>query len=193
MKRSVDKKIIGFDMDGVIIDHSARKVKLAKNFGFKIKKNQTPSEIIKKLIAPLPVYRDFQHALYDKPATALLSPLMRGVEPTLKKLKKSQIPFFLISRRKEKETAQALLVKHGLWPKYFNEGNTFFVPEPEDKDKKAKELGVTHYFDDEQKVLDALSSVKHKFLFDPIGVFKNPPTPKKYRRIRSWKDVIKLF
>ncbi len=190
-KSQVDKKtiVIGFDMDGVIIDHAQRKVELAKNFGFKIKKSETPSEIIKNMITPLATYQEFQRVLYDAPETALHSPLMPGVKIVLAKIKKLKIPCFLISRRKKEETAIALLIKHGLWPKYFNKQNTFFVLEPEDKEVKAKALGVTHYIDDERKVLDALHSVSNKILFDNLGVFKNPP----YRRIKSWKEVIKLI
>ena len=189
MKRQVDKKIIGFDMDGVIVDHSGRKVVLAKNFGFKIKVKDTPSEIIKNLITPLTTYREFQRVLYDVPETALFSPLMLGVKSVLAKIKKSNIPYYLISRRKKKETAIALLTKHGLWPRYFNNENTFFVLEPKDKEVRAKALGITHYVDDEQNVLGVLHSVPNKILFDHLGVFKNPP----YRRIKSWKELSKLI
>lgn len=176
-------------MDGVIIDHAQRKVDLAKNFGFKIKKSETPSEIIKKLITPLSVYRDFQNVLYNEPKTALFSPLMPGVKTVLTKIQKLKIPYFLISRRKKDETAVALLTKHGLWPKYFNKKNTFFVLEPEDKEIKAKALGITHYIDDEQKVLSMLHSVPNKILFDSLDVFKNPS----YRRIKSWKELSKFI
>src|SRR3989344_1333109 len=199
-KRQENKKIIGFDMDGVIIDHSQRKVDLAKDFGFKIKKTETPSEILKKIITPLSVYRDFQRVLYDGLKTGLFSPLMPGVEPVLAKIKKSKIPYFLISRRKKEEPAIALLTKHGLWPKYFNEQNTFFVLEPEDKEIKAKALGITHYIDDEQKVLDVLRSVPNKILFDPLGVFKNTSPFRKvryknsgYARVKSWKEIHDLL
>ena len=187
-------------MDGVIVDHAQRKVDLAKNFGFKIKKTETPSEIIKKLITPLATYRNFQRVLYDEPKTALFSPLMPGVKVTLTKIQKLKIPYFLISRRKKEETAITLLTKHGLWPKYFNRQNTFFVLEPEDKEIKAKALGITHYIDDEQKVLDVLRSVPNKILFDPLGVFKNTSPFRKvryknsgYARVKSWKEIHDLL
>jgi len=188
-KPQVDNKIIGFDMDGVILDHADRKISLAKDFGFKIKKYQTPSEIIKNLITPLATYREFQRILYDAPETALHSPLMPGVKSVLVKIKSSNIPYYLISRRKKESTAIALLTKHGLWPKYFNKKNTFFVLEPEDKEIKAKALGITHYFDDEQKVLGVLHSVPNKILFDSLGVFKNSG----YARVKSWKEIARLI
>ncbi len=199
-KPQVDNMVIGFDMDGVIIDHAERKVLLAKNFGFKIAKKKTPSEIIKDLITPLATYRKFQRVLYDAPETALHSPLMPGVKSVLAKIKSSNIPYYLISRRKKEETAIALLAKHGLWPKYFNKKNTFFVLEPEDKEIKSKALGITHYIDDEQKVLEVLHSVPNKILFDPLGVFKNPSPFGKvrdknsgYARVKSWKEISKFI
>ena len=188
-RKQEGKKIIGFDMDGVIIDHAQRKVDLAKDFGFKIKKAETSSEIIRNLITPLSVYRDFQRVLYDEPKTSLFSPLMPGVKTVLAQINKSKIPYFLISRRKKEKPAIMLLIKHGLWPKYFNKKNTFFVLEPEDKEIKAKVLGITHYIDDEQKVLDVLHSIPNKIHFDHLDVFKNSP----YRRIKSWKEIAKLI
>lgn len=192
MKHIVDnknRKIIGFDMDGVIIDYTRRKIELAKSLGFKIKKDQTSSEIIKKLISPLSVYRDFQYILYEKPASVFSSPLMPGVKPVLKKLTRSGIPYFLISKRKRPEIARAILVRHGLWPRYFNRKNTFFVAGSKDKETKAKELGITHYIDDEQKVLQELVSVRNKYLFDLSGTFKNTP----YTVISSWKEISGLI
>jgi len=184
-----NKKVIGFDMDGVIIDHSARKVALAKKMGFKIKRQETPSDIIKDLI-PEPEYKKLQFMLYNDPKASLSSSLMSGVKPALSRLQKNGTPFFLISRRQEHGLSKKLLAKHELWPKYFNEENTFFVKEVADKETTAKKLGITHYIDDEQKVLDALVSVKNKFLFDPLEAFKNPP---KYWRIKSWKEILRLI
>lgn len=191
MKPQVDKKVIGFDMDGVIINHIRTKVKLAKQFGVKITPAQTPSEVMKTTM-PLPQYRELQYLLYDHPKIGLLSPLMPGVKKVLAEIQKKKVPYFLISRRQNRTVpsmAIKLLTKHGLWPKYFNEKNTYFVKEIEDKEVEAKKLGITHYFDDEQKVLTALVSVKNKFLFDSLGVFKNTP----HNRITSWKEISEII
>lgn len=191
MKLQVDKKIIGFDMDGVIINHIRTKVKLAKQFGVKITPAQTPSEVMKTTM-PLPQYRELQYLLYDHPKIGLMSPLMPGVKKVLAEIQKKKMPYFLISRRQNRTApnmAIKLLTKHGLWPKYFNGKNTYFVKEIEDKEVEAKKLGITHYFDDEQKVLTALVSVKNKFLFDSLGVFKNTP----HNRITSWKEISEII
>lgn len=191
MKGNVDKKVIGFDMDGVIIDHIPNKVKLAKDLGFDITARQTPSEILRNIM-PTPEYKELQHILYYHPEFGLSAPLMAGVKSVLTKIKQEKIPYFLISRRKNRENpsmAVRLLKKHGLWPEYFNETNTHFVTEIEDKETKAKELGITHYIDDERKVLGALVSVKNKFLFDSLGAFPNS----EYPRLTSWEDISDLL
>jgi len=195
MKHAVDnkvnKKIIGFDMDGVIIDHMPNKVKLAAEFGFNITKEQTPSEILRTLM-PTSQYKELQGILYDHLEVGLSAPLMPGVKEVLVKIKDKKIPYFLISRRKNRENqnmAVKLLTKHGLWPKYFNEKNTYFVREIKDKEIKAKALGITHYIDDERKVLTALVSVKNRFLFDRLGAFPNS----EYTRLTSWKEISRLL
>jgi len=180
--------VMGFDMDGVIIDHSRQKILLAKKAGFNIKRTQTPSELMNSLI-PLPQYRELLNLLYNHPEIGLASPLMPEVKQSLSTIQKKNIPLFLISRRKNGTIAVKLLVKHGLWPKYFNESNTHFVKEVNDKETTAKKLGITHYIDDEQKVLNALISVKNKFLFDALGVFKNSG----HARVESWRDITHLI
>lgn len=190
MKRShVDKKpMIGFDMDGVILDNADSKIKVAKKFGLTIKLKHTPSEILKTLM-PQVIWEEFQNLLYDHPRFAFSTPLMRGARGILDDLEKKNIRYFLISRRKIPEIAIKILAKHSLWPNYFNEQNSFFVIHPKDKDTRAAQLGLTHYIDDELKVINVLSSVPNKFLFDQFNVFK---TADHYTKIKSWSEFKKL-
>lgn len=174
-------------MDGVIIDHSALRIKLASDFGLKLRPEQTPSEIIKTII-PAPILNNVQKLMYNHPQISLSSPLITGVIDALKQIKESGIQYALISRRKDPQIAIKLLQKHAIWPKYLNEKNAFFVLEPEDKNKKALELGITHYIDDEIKILEKLNDVKNKFLFDNFNVFK---TEKRFTRVSSWPELIK--
>ena len=184
----VDKKlIVGFDMDGVILDNADSKIKIAKKFGLTIKLGHTPSEILKTLM-PQVVWEEFQNILYDHLRFAFSNPLMRGTRTTLEELTKKKIPIFLISRRKIPEIAIKILKRHSLWPKYFNDMNSFFVSHPKDKDTTASKLGVTHYIDDELKIINALASVPNKFLFDPVNAFKKADY---YTKIRSWSEFKK--
>lgn len=184
-----DKMVVGFDMDGVILDNADSKVRIAKKHGFDLKLHETPSEIIRAIL-PRVVLEKLQQTLYDSPRIALSTPLMKGVRSILADLDKKNIPIFLISRRKIPEVAVRILKKHLLWPKYFNDKNSFFVNHPEDKNFKAAQLGVTHYIDDELKIINVLSSVKNRFLFDQFDVFKDANN---YMRVKSWAEFKKHF
>ncbi|MDO8575043.1 MAG: hypothetical protein Q7R61_02095 [bacterium] len=199
MGKTNNKKIIGFDLDGVIINHAPAKIKLAKKLGFNLKPKETQSEIIKKIINKSD-YLKFQQALYYDPKIFKETPLMTGAKAGLNAIKKSEMPFVLITRRRKTEETIAVLKHHGLWPKFFNEKNAFFVTEPEDKNIKARELGLTHYVDDETGVLEKLVDVKNLFLFDNLGVFSaiggsayGGKNTYGYTRVESWKELVEYF
>jgi len=182
-------KILGFDMDGVIVDNCPLKVRIAKDLGYKITLTDAPSEIISKILKPEDV-RKLQLALYHNLETSLDAELMPGIVTLLNKIQESQTPFFLISRRLEPNIAVELLKARGIWPKYFNKSNAFFVVEPEDKNIKAKELGATHYVDDETKILAILKDVPNKFLFDNLGVHSHSDA---YTKVASHAELAKYF
>lgn len=187
---NIDKNpIIGFDMDGVIVDNADAKIRLAKVYGFELKLHHTPSEIIKTVL-PQVILEKLQKTLYDSPRFALSTQLMRGAKSILTELTKKRIPIFLISRRKIPEVAIKILKKYSLWPQYFNKNNSFFVLHPEDKNTRAAKLGITHYIDDEMKVLSVLSSVPNKFLFDQFNVFDKADN---YTKIKSWSEFKKYI
>ncbi|MDO8496662.1 MAG: hypothetical protein Q7S43_04425 [bacterium] len=189
-KINVDKKpVIGFDMDGVIVDNADAKIRIAKIHGFELKPHHTPSEIIRTIL-PQVILGKLQKTLYDNPRFVMSTPLMRGVKSILVNLTSRRIPIFLISRRKIPEVAIKILKKNSLWPKYFNKNNSFFVLHPEDKNTRAAQLGITHYIDDETKVLNVLSSVPNKFLFDQFNVFDKAD---QYTKIKSWAEFKKLI
>ena len=180
-----NQKIIGFDMDGVVVDINPLKFKVLKKLGWKLKIANMPVEIITKILTPK-VLESMRGALYFKKAIAMRTKLMPGLCDLLDQLRKVKTQYFLISRRAEPEIAKELLLARGLWPKYFNELNAFFVITPEDKNIKAKELGVTHYVDDETKVLAVLADVPNKFLFDDLNVF---PSSENYTKVSSHKEL----
>ena len=177
---------VGFDMDGVIIDHTLPKIRLAEKYGFSITPEQTPSDILRNIM-PEKIRKEFQHMLYSDSKIALSAPMMRGVKPALREITKRGIPFALITRRRDPAVTIQLLEKHGLWPNFFHEKNTFFVLAPEDKNTKAIELGLTHYLDDELKVLKALTDVENRFLFDKYGVFSEDDL---YKKVFSWQHFL---
>lgn len=189
MKPVDNKKIIGFDLDGVIINHAPTKIRLAREFGFELKPEETHSEIIGKIFNKS-AYLKFQQALYYNPKIFKKTPLMIGARRGLNIIKKSAIPFVLISRRRNPEATIEVLKYYELWPRFFNNDNAFFVVKPEDKNIKAREMGVTHYADDETQILEKLIDVKNRFLFDNIGAFENNSS---YILVKSWKELMNHF
>lgn len=185
-KENGTKKVIGLDMDGVILDHTRMRIRLAKKYGYTLKPVQTPPEVLKKHV-PTPYRQLVKYFLYTHPDVSQKADLIPQIRLALQFFKKSNYPFFLVSRRREVELAVDILKKRGLWPTYFNEKNAFFVTTNEEKNEKAKALGITHYIDDEMRVLAALGSVKNKFLFDPHGALKKGD----YVRVKSWPELLK--
>lgn len=182
----IENKILGFDLDGVIIDFSNLRLKILKEFGFESKLEQTSSDLIRELF-PKEVVSKVSQLIYSDSKIALLPEVMTGAREALEKIKKSGTPYFLISRRKNIEIAKRLLMEKGLWPRFFDEQNTLFVLSPEDKNQKAGELGITHYLDDEIGVLEMLSGVPHRLLFDQFEI-RSEIT--KYPRIFSWQELL---
>src|SRR3989344_5996346 len=122
----VDKKIIGFDMDGVVINNNPLKLEIAQKLGYKLQITQTASEIIRKILVPEDL-KSLQTALYHNLGVSINAGLMPGITNLLSQIKERGSPFYLISRRAAPEIAIEYLKVKGLWPKYFNESNAFFA------------------------------------------------------------------
>ena len=189
ISNGVDKTVIGLDMDGVIVDFSLIKQKIAAEHGFSIALNETPSDIIKNII-PAPALERIKNSLFIDGPHRFSIPLMPGVKDALDEIAKKGVPIVLISRRKRPDVAEEVLRRHGLWPKYFNTDNTFFVREREAKDVVARMHNVTHYIDDEPSIIAVLHSVRNKILFDPFNVYKDADS---YRRCLGWEDTRKFL
>lgn len=184
------RHVVGLDLDGVLVDHTENRMKFARAFGVKLAPWETPSEVMRKKIDG-PTYGKIQWLLYDNPATALTPPLVSGAREGLLYLHENRTPYFLISRRGYPDRAVELLMKHDLWPHYFGPHNAFFVAQKEDKDEKASALGIQAYLDDEASVLEALSSVPQKFLFDPHRAHHEAQGD--FERVFSWPQFIEVL
>lgn len=180
-------KIIGLDLDGVIIDHTENKLAVSRSFGVNLKREETVSDVMDKKIEP-EIYKKIQKMLYNDPAVAYKAALMPGAKEGLAYLTARKFPYFLISRRESRESAVELLKIHGLWPKYFSAVNAFFVKTKKDKEAVSKRLGVTHFIDDQPSVLSEIVSVKNKFLFDHLGVYGG--ADESYVKLDSWPNFL---
>jgi hypothetical protein len=165
---------IGFDMDGVLVDHTEWKIILARRFGYRLTAAQTASDQMRAHVAD--EHRgEIQRMLYQDDTYALAASLTPGARELLTSLRNAGIRCTLISRRRDHDLARLLLEKHHLRPDFFDDTNTHFVSSVQDKADACTRLGVTHYIDDEAGVLSALTSVTHRFLMDPYGVAPDAP------------------
>ncbi len=186
MPISTDEEIIvGFDLDGVIIDHTQNKMLVAARYGITLTPPQTHSEHMSGHFTK-EMYREIKTQLYDSTHEALSAPLMEGAFDTLAKLRESQIPYFLVSLQKNPMHASHLLENRGLWGTYFTPENTFFAQNAEEKYAIAGSLGVTHFIDDEPNILDIMHDIPQRILFDARGLF---PEKRDYVHVRNWTEL----
>jgi len=178
---------IGFDLDGVLIDHSQVKVELAAQRGVRVPQARTNAVFFEKYFEKRETYLALQNELYSDPVVSLRSPLLSGATKTLDALSGAGISFTLVSRRRNSQWSQKVLEHHGLSPKYFDESNTYFVRKPEEKNHVAIRVGITHYIDDEPRILKHLLDVPNRFLMDPYGAF---PPSEEYTSVRSHREFI---
>lgn len=179
--------VLGFDLDGVIIDHFDNKAKVLKKLGFSFKRKDLASDILGKKL-PIDAWRATGNFLYDDMRLALEPRLFDGALRALGFVRASGAKYFLISRRGDPLKGIKLLKKRRLWPDFFNSHNAFFVETIADKNKKAAELCISHYIDDQPSVLKGLKSVKNLFLFDPHNSFGHS---RNYKKISSWNRFLK--
>ncbi len=181
--------VVGFDLDGVIIDHTQNKIRFAARYGVVLTSEQTHSEVMGSYFPP-ELYREIKGQLYESSPEALEAPLMEGAFNTLAAVREAGIPYFLVSLQKNPMHATHLLEERGLWGTCFTPENTFFAGNAEGKHHHAKALGVTHFFDDEPNILQIMESVPHRVLYDPRGLFLEP---KPYVRVSRWDEIADIL
>lgn len=180
-----DKLVVGFDLDGVIIDHTQNKIRVAARYGVHLTPEETHSELMWKSV-PKDIEEEIRNQIYDDTDEALSAPLMEGAFDALARLAELGVPYFLISRRKKPLHAVHLLERRGLWGHFFTPENAYFVGDPAAKNEVAERLGVTHYIDDETRVLKVMNAVPTKILFDRQDLF---PLERTFDRARDWFEL----
>lgn len=175
--------VVGFDLDGVIIDHTENKIKKAKELGYDIKPEETSSQKLKSLISPGD-YRAIQKFIYGK-GTFSASP-MQGALEILNDLRKNY-SLVIISRRmpESRDIALDWLREHDFLKLFKN--HIYFVDSDNEKDDVAKKLKIAAYVDDKLKVLRLLESVPNKILFDPLNCFFIED--ESIKKIKNWQSL----
>ncbi|MEK7118397.1 MAG: hypothetical protein AAB869_02195 [Patescibacteria group bacterium] len=185
MTSQEDNFVAGFDLDGVIIDHTQNKMRIAARYGVTLRPEETHSEHMVKLFSR-ETYHEIQEQMYDDTDEALSAPLMEGAFGAIASLREHEVPYFLISRRKKPIHALHLLERRGLWGEYFTPENTFFVETMESKDPVARDLGITHFVDDERRVLRLMPSIPNRILFDVRDLFEESL---EFTHVKSWSEL----
>ena len=181
------KSALGFDLDGVIIDHTSNKLHKARELGYQLEPHDTASAVMKSRMA-LPHYREVQKHIYG-PQT-ITAPAIEGALETIEKLA-FFCDLYIISRRDitsgMEQSAQAWLKKHGIL-EHTAEKQIFFVPHDivGAKDEVARKFGIRVYLDDQLKILHELPSVAVRILFDP---FWAETAPHPFLTIKKWQEL----
>ncbi len=180
---------VGFDLDGVILDHTTNKIRLAARYGVHLTPEETHAERMGSLL-PLDAYREIKAELYNAPGELEHSTLMQGAFDGLATLRDYGVSYALISLQQNPIHAQHLLEHHGLWGEYFTPENMYFAKNGEEKSRFASEIGVTHFVDDEANILSLMPQVPHRILFDSFDQFSPEPD---LLRVRSWSELVPLL
>ena len=188
-ERNADNMVIGFDLDGVIFDHTQNKIRIASRYGYQLTPEDTHAEVMGALFPP-EIYREIKSQLYDEADGNLAAPLMSGAFAGLATLQEKGIPYFLVSLQKNPMHAMHLIELHGLWGEYFTPENTYFVKNAEEKHHTASALHVSHFIDDEPSILEVMTTIPHRVLFDTRDLFLEKT---EYCRVKNWSELGKVL
>lgn len=189
MHSDSDNIVVGFDLDGVIIDHTQNKIMIASRYGIVLTPGETHAEHMGERFSS-EMYREIKSQLYDSTHESLDAPLMEGAFSTLATLREHEIPYFLVSLQKDPMHALHLLEERGLWGSYFTPENTFFAHDKEEKHAIATSIGVSHFIDDEPNVLDIMMLIPNRILFDARNLF---PEKNEYHHVQSWEELREIL
>jgi hypothetical protein len=179
---------IGIDLDGVIIDHTAHKQRLAASFGHRLTPIETNSNLMSRYLSGRQ-YEELQELLYG--ALTLEAPPVQGAVEGLRRLGRS---FYIISARTPRTIpfAQAWLdkwlVRDVLPPE-----RAVFCGSGAEKRGHCDRLGVGLYLDDKVGVLQKLSPQVEKVWFDEHGLAGILSPPPGIRVVRSWAEFGELL
>lgn len=178
---------LGIDLDGVIIDHTQNKIRLAREFGFDIKPEQTPGHRLKKIVGE-EYYQKIRSPLYG-PITEFAPP-MGGALNHLSRLVANNYKLFIISARGKKDQSQVCgwdWVDHHLLD-ILDKQQILFVEQEKQKNLVCQKLKIDVYLDDKVDVLKSLTYVSKLYLFDPYQIRHDYHDLKNIQPVSSWSE-----
>jgi hypothetical protein len=183
-------KRIGLDFDGVIVDHSANKLRLAEGLGCRLEHWQTNTNVMKRFMRP-ETYEAIQDCLYYE-FTPLADP-MEGALENIARLVAAGIEPHIISARDDRSRPFAMewIKKHRLTdlipPERLN-----FVGNGDEKRALVERFGISVFLDDKISVLANLPKTTRRFLFDQHDISKQIELKGADTVVRTWKEFVDL-
>lgn len=174
---------IGIDLDGVIIDHTAHKLALARQFGFDLEPWQTNSNVMGEFVSA-EQYRAIKEALYMRMMDDI--PAVKGAFDFLDALPGE---LYIVSARKSGSIrfVQDWMMRHdfyGLIPA----DQIFFCNNKYEKRGHCERLALDAFVDDQAKVLHNLPPSVECILFDEHRIADRIALEQRVEVAGSWKD-----
>jgi hypothetical protein len=179
---------IGLDLDGVLIDHSSNKRRLASRFGYELECWQSNTNVIRQFL-PRDVYRRIQDEIYA--ALTVEAPIMPGA---LEAIKSIRADFYLVSARRPDSIrfVQRWLCDNRVYDIIPAE-RIFFCGTGEDKGTHCERLGFDCFIDDNLAVLNYLPRNLDLVLFDADAVGSRLNTGDWVTAVSGWPEFQRLM
>ena len=178
---------IGLDLDGVIIDHTDNKLRLASERGFELEPWQTNSNVMHQFV-PEEEYGEIRRLAYNE-ATIEAEPVEMALESIL------ELPgeLYIVSARYQSSVryAQNWLDQHRIYDSIPAE-RIFFCSSEAEKKQHCHRLGLQFYLDDKLKVLNSLPFSVRRTLFDNHDISKKLKPGPEIGVVFAWPEFVSL-
>ncbi|MBU0625243.1 hypothetical protein KKF05_02775 [Patescibacteria group bacterium] len=174
---------IGLDFDGVIVDHSEHKIRLAADLGYRFEPWQTNTNVMAHLV-PEEQYRNIQDIIYTH-LTLQAPPVVESLEH----IRKLGGELYILSARRQAAVrfAQDWLQQHGVYD-VIPAQRIHFCGKSNEKGDYCRRLGIELFLDDKLAVLKVLDPQVKKYLFDSHGAAAKFGLEHSYNIVSGWQE-----
>lgn len=179
---------IGLDLDGVIIDHTENKLRLAAERGLELESWQTNANVMGEFVSP-EIYREIRDLAYHE-ATLAASP----VTGALAAIAGLDLELFIISARRLPSVryAQSWLDEHRVYD-HIPAERIFFCGDELEKRQHCQRLGLQAYLDDKINVLRQLPITVRRALLDSHDIAGRLRSQDEIKVVPDWSGFLELI
>jgi beta-phosphoglucomutase-like phosphatase (HAD superfamily) len=179
---------IGLDLDGVIIDHTANKLRLAAEHGLTLEPWQTNTNVMGDYVNP-DDYLSIRDQAYQA-ATLEATPVAGALEA----IASLQAELFIISARRLASVryAQSWLDQHRVYD-HIPAERIYFCSDESEKRQHCQRLGIQAYLDDKVKVLQQLPLTVRRTLLDSHDLASRLKTHEEIKIVPDWTAFLQLI